>query len=465
MNRWLAAHVFWPLSERLCGRDTMHRYRKLLQTQHASADALRALQDRKLRRLLRSAAAHCPFYARRFDAADLDVNAPNLSADDLQGLPTLDRTQIRENLDTLTWRACPGGVKPFNTGGSTGEPLQFHVDRFRTSADAAARLRSRTWWGVWPGDVEILLWGAPIELKADDRIRRQRDRMLNQTILNAFDMTSESMGAYLARIEAARPVCLYGYPSSIALLARYARDRCTTLPVPGTDRLRAVFVTGEVLTDADGDAITQAFGAPVAIEYGSRDGGLTALACEAGRLHIQAENTIVELLDENDRPVGPGQVGEVTLTHLETIGMPIIRYRNGDLARWPDAGDAWNQPVCTCGRSLPVLAEVRGRVTDQIVCRTAVGLRRMHALSLIYVLREIEGLTQFRITQPTLDRLDVAVVADGRFTPQSQARIEQGLSRRMGEGVSIAVRRCDRIPPTASGKHACVVSDVKLEQA
>jgi len=462
MNRWLAEHVFWPLSERLCSRDTMRRYRRLLKTQHAPADTLRALQNRKLARSLRSAAAHCPYYARRFDEAGLDVNDPNISADDLQRLPTLSRAQIRENLDALTWRNCPGGVKPFNTGGSTGEPLQFHVDRFRTSADAAARLRCRTWWGVRPGDVEILLWGAPIELKADDRLRRLRDRMLNQSILNAFDMTRATMDTYLARIRAARPVCLYGYPSSIALLARHALDRRAATPVPGTDRLRAVFVTGEVLADADRDAIATAFGAPVAVEYGSRDGGLTALACEKGRLHIQAENTIFELLDDDDRPVGPGEVGHVTLTHLETFAMPIIRYRNGDLARWPDDGDAWNQPLCACGRALPVLAEVRGRVTDQIVRRTAVGLRRMHALSLIYVLREVEGLTQFRITQPSLDRLDVAVVADERFTPQSQARVEQGLRRRMGDDVTIAVRRCDRIAPTASGKHACVVSNVEL---
>jgi len=461
MNRWLAEHVFWPVTERMCGRDTLRRYRRLLKTQHLSRDELHELQRRKLQRLLRSAAAHCPFYADRFRRAGLDVHDPHLSPADLQGLPTLSRHDIREHREAMTWHGCPGGVRPYNTGGSTGEPLQFYIDRSRTSADAAARLRCRTWLGVRPGDREILLWGAPIELKADDRLRRWRDAWLNQSILNAFDMTPETMDAYLDRIRSVRPVCLYGYPSSLALLARHAARRGLGPKVRGMERLRAVFVTGEVLMDRDREAIESVFGVPVVIEYGSRDGGLTALACEAGQLHIQAENTIVELLDENEQPVGPGQVGQVTITHLEAFGMPVIRYQNGDLARWPDDGEAWHQRTCACGRALPVLAEVRGRITDQIVCRQRDGLRYMHALSLIYVLREVEGLTQFRITQPSLDQLEVAMVTDERFTRQAQARIEQGLRARMGRDVTIHFRQCDRIPPTASGKHTCVVSHVK----
>jgi len=460
MNRWLAEHLFWPVTERLCHRDTLRRYRSLLKTQRLSADELRKLQNHKLRRLLRSAAEHCPFYADRFRQAGLDANAPTLSIEDLQQLPTLSRQEIREHLETMTWRGCPGGVRPFNTGGSSGQPLQFFIDRARTSADAAARLRCRTWLGVRPGDREILLWGAPIELKANDRCRQWRDALLNQSILNAYDMTPRTMDAYLDRIRAARPVCLYGYPSSLALLARHAGERSLTPSTLGADRLRAVFVTGEVLMDPDREAIESVFDAPAVIEYGSRDGGLTALACEAGNLHIQAENTIVELLDDENRPVGPGQVGHVTLTHLEAFGMPVIRYRNGDLARWPDQADASHQPLCACGRSLPLLAEVRGRITDHIVCRAQDGLRRMHALSLIYVLREVEGLIQFQITQPSLDRVEVAVVADHRFTPETRIRIEQGLRHRMGEHVAIDIQRCDRIAPTSSGKHACVVSHV-----
>ncbi|HSW47270.1 MAG TPA: phenylacetate--CoA ligase family protein [Phycisphaerae bacterium] len=457
MNRWLAGHVFWPLTERMLGRDTMRRYRELLRTQQASADELRDIQNRKLRRLLRHAHRHCSFHRHRFRRVELDVDDPNVTVDDLRFLPTLSKDQVREHLPEICWHQCPGGLKPYNTGGSTGRPLQFFIDDYRASADAAARFRARTWWHVRPGDVELLLWGAPVELKTNDRIRQWRDTLLNQHILNAFDLTDRSMDDYISLIQRRRPACLYGYASSLALLARHASRRWPAPGAIGSEQLQAVFVTGEVLLDRDREAIESAFGAPTAIEYGSRDGGLLALQCPAGLLHVPQENVIVELLDADGLPVEPGRVGEVVVTHLETLGMPTIRYRTGDEARGP----ADINRLCGCGCAAQILSEVRGRLTDHIVCRAGEQVRRMHALSLIYVLRETEGLAQFQIIQPSLDRLEVAVVADERFTPRVRRTVENRLRQRVGPDIAIEIRRQDRIPPSASGKHACVISHVK----
>ncbi|HOW69375.1 MAG TPA: phenylacetate--CoA ligase family protein [Phycisphaerae bacterium] len=457
MNPWLAGHLFWPLTERLVGRDTMRRFDDLCRSERWSTERRRDLQARKLRRILRSAAQHCPFYARRFRDAGLDPADPHLGPDDLRCLPVLARAEIREHLHEMTWSGCPGGPLLYNTGGSSGEPLRFHVDRFRNAADTAARLRARSWWGVAPGDREILLWGAPTELKTNDRVRRCRDALLNQSILNAFDMTAETMSAYLTTIRDRRPVCIYGYASSLALLARHAQENGQPLTSSGLARPRAVFATGEVLLDQDRQAIESVFGAPVAVEYGSRDGGFTAMSCRAGHLHAADENLIVELLDDNGQPVAAGEAGRITLTHLEALAMPLIRYAIGDLARQPPK----TALPCRCGRNLTSLAEIRGRLTDQIVCREHGQLKHMHALSLIYVLREAEGLAQFRVLQPSIDRLEIEVVADHRFTSLVERDVEQSLRRRMGEGVTIIIQRRDRIPPTASGKHACVVSQVR----
>ena len=106
-----------------------------------------------------------------------------------------------------------------------------------------------------------------------------------------------------------------------------------------------------------------------------------------------------------------------------------------------------------CNRSTITAGEL-------IVRRDGDQLRRMHALALIYVLREADGIRQFRITQPALDRLDVDVVPDDAFTPETERTIEAGLRLRMGDDVDIRIRRRPRIAPTASGKHACVVSHV-----
>ena len=351
MNRWLAGHVFWPLSEQLLGRNTMSRYRRLLRSDRCSADELRSIQNRKLRRLLKSAADHCPFYAARLREAGLNANDPRISLNDLALLPTITKNDIRENLSDMAWPGVPGGLKPYNTGGSTGEPLQFYVDDHRAAADAAARLRARTWWNIRPGDPEILLWGAPTELRANDRFRRNRDALLNQYILNAFNMTRRTLDDYIAFIRDLRPACLYGYASSLALLARHAKRTGVAPGRLGSKNLRAIVVTGEVLLDRDREAIAEAFAAPVVIEYGSRDGGMIAQTCQAGLLHVAQENLAIELLDEQGSPVQPGQVGEVVITHLEALGMPLIRYRTGDQARQP--ADA--EVRCACGRGLAAI--------------------------------------------------------------------------------------------------------------
>lgn len=459
MNRWLSGHLFWPATERVVGRDTLRRFRSLLGTDLASAEALRAVQTEKLRGLIRVADRHCPFHARRFREAGLDAADPALGVDDLSRLPLLTRDEIRENLAELTWPGCPGGARPYATGGSSGEPLKFHFDRRRQAADWATRWRARSWWGIRPGDREVMLWGAPAELRAQDRLRDWRDRLLNQRLLSAFHMTVGRMNDYMAFLRIYRPACIYGYPSSLALLARHAHDSGKPPGWLGSPALRAVFVTGEVLLDADRLDIVHAFGAPLVVEYGCRDGGLLACGCRDGLLHVPEENVIVEVLGPDGSPVPPGEAGDVVVTHLECHAMPIIRYRVGDEARR-------GPTACACGRCSMTLAEVNGRVTDQIVCRDGTGaVRRMHALSLIYVLREADGLRQFRITQPSLDALDVEVVVGAGFTSDVERAVVKGLRARVGPQVSIRILRKTQIAPTASGKHACVVSAVAGEPA
>lgn len=454
MMPWLAGKLFWPLTERLMGRDTMRRFRRLNASQHWSREDLAALQVRKLARLFAVAGAHCSFHARRFAEVGLNPNAAVVGLDELRRLPLLTRDEIRDNLADLTWQGCPGGAFPYSTGGSSGEPLKFYFDRARQSADWAARWRARGWWNVRPGDPELLLWGAPVELKTQDRLRGWRDALLNQHLLNAFEMTVTRMDAYIGEFQSRSPACVYGYPSSLALLARRALERGLQPGELGSARLKAVFVTGEVLIASDREVIEQAFGAPVALEYGCRDGGLLACQCRAGRLHVPEENVIVEVLDPAGRPVAPGRTGEVVVTNLECLATPMIRYRTGDLAIVADG-------PCPCGRSAMTLLQVTGRKTDQIVCRTPRGLKRMHALALIYVLREADGIRQFRITQQSLDTLDVEIVAGEAFTAAIEQSVLRDLQQRLGPDMAVRIQRRERIAPTASGKHACVVS--KLE--
>ncbi len=463
MNRGLAGYVVWTLTERLRGRDTIARLRVLNASQREGPGGLRAIQTVKLRRLLTVAARHCPFHRERLARAGIDPADPGLDPEVLRHLPPMTRGDVRDHLADMTWSGVPGGLRPYNTGGSTGEPLAFYIDAARQSADWAARWRARAWWGLKPGCREVLLWGTPARPGFTDRLRVLRDRLLNQRVLNAFDLSDRAMDVYIRQLQRRRPECIYGYASSLALLGRHALRRGLPPGSLGSVSLRAVFVTGEVLTESDRLDIAEAFGAPVVVEYGSRDAGFIASGCPRGGLHIAQENVIVEVLDAEGRPVPPGDSGEVTVTCLESFATPLIRYRLGDIARITvPAGESRS---CPCGLALERLEEIQGRVTDLIVCRRGGETRRMHALSLIYVLREAPGVRRFRILQQAPDDLVVEVEADEAFTPQVRDIVVRRLRERLGPQTRVTVRSRDRIPPSASGKHAQVVSRLAPEEA
>ena len=124
-----------------------------------------------------------------------------------------------------------------------------------------------------------------------DRLKALRDRLFNTRLLSAFRMGPAEMDRYLRFLRRFRPRHVFGYPSSIELLCRFARKRGVPLDDLG---VRAVFVTAEVLLEPQRRAISEAFGCPVANGYGGRDGGFIAHECPAGGMHL-TEDILVEV--------------------------------------------------------------------------------------------------------------------------------------------------------------------------
>jgi phenylacetate-CoA ligase len=445
---FLARDLVYRLQERACKRPTFAYLADLEQSQWRSRAEVEALQLEKLRRLLAVAHLHSPWHRARMDAAGLTPE--NLSSlADLARLPRMDKGDAALNRDDLVWRDVPGGVFKYNTGGSSGSPLIFHFGRQRQASDAAGRIRARRWWGVEVGEPEAYLWGAPVELNKTDRVKTLRDRLINQLVLNAFAMSPERMDTYLDALEAFRPRCVYGYASSLALLAAHARERGRKPRLAG---LRAVCTTGEPLYAHQRELIAEVFGAPVANEFGSRDIGFTAHETPQGQVLLMSESIVLEVLDPDGNPVAPGEMGEAVMTGLCSEAQPFIRYRTGDMLRLgtePDRG----------GRGLHVIEEVIGRSTDFLVREDGAI---MHALAGIYVLRATEGLAEFKLIQHSVGEVEVLAVPNALWNDRSILSIRAGLRQRLGESVSVAVKLVDAILPEASGKHRYVVSHVRL---
>ncbi|MBW8328722.1 MAG: phenylacetate--CoA ligase family protein [Thiobacillus sp.] len=450
---WFARGVY-RAQEAAMHRPTFAMLAELERTQWLSREGVEAYQAQRLNRLLASALAHSPWHADRLRAAELGdaIEAGAVALADLQRLPTMGKRDARDNVEQLVWRGVPGGVFQYTTGGSSGEPLIFYFGRARQASDAAGRMRARRWWGVQPGEREAYLWGAPVELNKTDRIKTLRDRLVNQLVLNAFAMSPGCMDDYLDALQAWQPKCLYGYASSMALLAAHAEARQRTLRLP---QLRVVCTTGEPLYPHQREIITRVFGAPVANEFGSRDIGFTAHEAPGGQMLLMSESHIIEVLDQAGRPVAPGDAGEAVVTGLTSGAQPFIRYRTGDVLRLS------SEPA-TGGQGLHVLAEVTGRQTDFVV---AADGRIMHALAVIYVLRAVPGIAQFKCIQHALDRMEVQIVPTVDWNEAARNAVVAGLRTRLGEALRVELRMLDDIPPEASGKHRYVVSHVPLAES
>lgn len=445
MLGFVARNFLLPLHERLLRRPTLALLRELEESQWQSPADIRRLQERKLSALLRHAARRTPFYQRRFADAGIDPERDG-ALDALARLPLLSKSEIRSKLVDMIWADVTGGLHPLDTGGSTGEPLRFLVCRRRQAADQAARMRTHGWFDVRFGDRELYLWGSPIEHSRTDALRAMRDRWFNHRLLNAFDMSPMRLDAYLDEIDRFRPHCLFGYPSSLTLLARHGRSRGR----PGNlESLRAVFVTGEVCYPHDRKILAEYFHCPVSDGYGARDAGFIAHECPEGGMHVNAEQVIVEIVRDGDT-VPIGESGEVVVTHLDAWGMPFIRYRTGDMGRLRPGR-------CACGRGLPLMDIIEGRTTDFI--HLPDGTTR-HALAVIYPLRARGDVGSFRIRQRADYSVEVELVADKRGCGPDGAAIESEVRRAVGGNLPVKVHVVERFESSASGKFEYVRSEI-----
>ncbi len=441
----LCANVIFPLHERAKGHRTVELRQRLETSQWWAPEQIAADRDRRLRDFLCRIGRSVPHYQTLFKTLGFDP-AASRSAADLQALPLLTKADIRANPELF--KAQPHGpLTRCNTGGSSGEPLIFYMGLARKSHDVAAKWRATRWWGVDIGDKELVVWGSPIELGSQDRVRRLRDGLLRSHLLPAFEMSPGKIDGFIASIRQQRPAMLFGYPSSLSLIASQAERLGIRLDDLG---IRVVFVTSERLYDEQRSTLARVFGCPVANGYGARDAGFIAHQCPSGSLHISAEDIVVETVRPDGAPAAPGEAGEIVVTHLGTDDFPLVRYRTGDVG-------ILGQQRCACGRGLPVLQEVQGRSTDFVVARDGTV---MHGLALIYTLRDLPGVQRFRIEQVSLDETRVQVVADAGFSAASQQRIVRDFKARLGDSVRIVVEQVAGIESEASGKFRYVVSRV-----
>ncbi len=427
-----------PAYERLQGKRTPALQRRLARSQYLPPNQLQDLQWRDMEMLLRHARDHVPFFREWFQASGVDLETV-LARRDLEALPIMDRTTIMSAPERFRSQAPPQGTYPKATGGSSGEPLRFLVSPLSDQWRLAVTRRGYGFAGFANGEPAVFLWGVDL-FKPGPLSRYKRSihrRLLRHTYINNFRLGESELDAAQVVIDRCRPDCLVCFTSSAAALARHALKTGWRPASP----LKSVIVGAEKLFDEDRELIGTALGCPVYESYGSREFMLMAMECpQHDGLHVSAENLIIELV-AGGRPVAPGEVGEVLVTDLHNLAHPFIRYRSGDLAVWA-GGD------CPCGRTLPRLAKIEGRLMDAILKLDGSILTGGF---FPHFFKDIQAIVKFQVEQDRRDHLTVRLVL-GRELSDGERRIILQKIAEVLPGMAVDIVAVDDIPKTSSGK-------------
>jgi phenylacetate-CoA ligase len=241
------------------------------------------------------------------------------------------------------------------------------------------------------------------------------------------------------------PDYLLTYPSNLTALVPAMREAGLRLT-----RLREVATMAELLPAETRAMVRDAWNVPIRDTYSAKEVGYMAIQCpEREQLHIQSEVALVEVIDDAGRPCAPGQIGRVVVTPLHNFAMPLIRYEIGDYA---EVGSP-----CACGRGLPVLTRVMGRVRNILI---GAGGERYWPSFGTTRFRNLAPVRRHQFVQKRRDGLEARLVVERPLTADEEGNLRAHILSRLPEPFEITFTYVDDIPPSEGGKLENFISEV-----
>lgn len=438
-------HVLFPAYETFVKRRSTVKFgAEYDSSQWLNPVDLASLQLVKLNSLLAFCWEHVPFLSSHWLRAGCRPgNLGRLS--DLSDFPTLTKQHIRDNYEAMIARPWRGKTLSKVTGGSTGDPFKFEYTMDVYARRTVVMWRGYGWGGAGLGTRTAYLWGTGLRNGGWGGVKdRLYHGAFNRRFFDAFALSDGNIDHVIDEIVRYRPKALVGYVTPVALVARRMNELGRTL-----HGLRGVLTGAEALFQPEREEMERAFNCPVFDTYGSREVMLMASECgsEMG-LHVNADHMILETLDAAGRPVPTGESGDISITDLHNLGMPMVRYMNGDRATFAMQG-------CKCGRGLPLLSSVDGRVLDLI--RTPDG-RHVPGEFFVYAMLDWPDVRQWQVVQVAPDCLQFRLVVPMPWTTDNRAKLTAKVQARIGPAMKLQICEVASIDATPSGKRRLTVA-------
>jgi phenylacetate-CoA ligase len=407
--------------------------------QWLSAAELKNLRSARLVRLAQAAAA-TPYFRQVFQETGI---RPGELADErrLTRLPVLEKATLHSTAEADLLSEPVERLFPVTTSGSTGEPLRV----FRSARDQAevsalwSRVLHAFGHGFFDSQVNIST-GRAVARTGPVALLRRLGVLPEICHVSSFEPVDRQIEILRQR----RPHTFSSYAISLELIADALLEHGIR-----DIRPKVVFSAAMPLSERGRDAAAEAFGVVPLDVYVTAELGTVGWECpeERGVLHLNDDMQIVEILNDLDRPVADGEVGQVVVTQLCCLAQPLLRYRLGDLAaRIPGS--------CGCGRGLARLSPVQGRTRH--VIRTPDG-RVLYGMMVSSVVKAFTEVRRWQLRQTGARTLELLVVPSPTWRSGAAVEIAAQLGEKLGRELRFDVVPVDDIPLAPTGKLQTIV--------
>ncbi|MGQ3890174.1 phenylacetate--CoA ligase family protein [Legionella sp. CNM-1927-20] len=367
-------------------------------------------------------------------------------------IPLLTREDLQQARESIFAMQVPSGHEPselLSTSGSTGRPVTVKGNIATQFYWNAFSLRNH----LWHGDEFDKSFASIRYTENKDALPPLGTKFLSWSpatypivktgpCYHLTLCTPEEEAIWLQRVN---PDYLNCNPSTLREITLYLAKHGKKL-----GNLKKIHTHSEIVEPALRDLVKEVFDVPLVDNYSSKECGYIALECPvSGYYHVQSENVLVEILDENNKPCAVNQPGRVVVTVLHNFSSPLIRYDIGDYAI---PGD-----ICSCGRNLPVLKQILGRKRNML--QMPGGQRFWPAFASQGIrMMDLFSCSQFQVVQTSLTELQINLVRATSFTAQEEQVIRDKLKIIFNYPFNFYFNFVDSIPRSAGGKFEDFIS-------
>lgn len=439
------ADISWPIVTTPQASAHLSLQYQLEYTQWLQPAEIKEKQLQQIQKVCAYALKHVPFYKTYLNKA-LNRNGGTLTWDIWQQFPILRREDIQAAGHTLLAKNLPrnhGKLYKTTSSGSTGKPVTvWHTD-LTSFFWRAFTMREHLWHQRnFAGKLAAIRAPESVEAKQHGGLRLpgwgpSTDVILETGPACVLDIRTpvDEQAAWLMHEQ---PEYLLTYPTNALALAHYFNRNGGRL-----SSLSEIRTLGEAGAAEITKEIKAVFAVEVTDIYSAREVGYIALQCPEHRnYHVQSENVLVEILDDNGRQCGPGAIGKVVVTSLNNFATPLMRYDIGDYA---EAGEP-----CSCGRGLPVIKKILGRARNMLTLPNG----KQYWPSFDYkALGNIVSLRQYRILQHSVTDIEAQLVVEAQATPDQEKEMREILQKSLPHHFNIRFTYVNSITRTKGGKY------------